>query len=475
MFSNHMEVQAFCEEHQIELIDFKLLDLAGRWHHLTIPVSRFTKATITDGIGFDGSSYGFLTVEKSDMVFKPDLEQYFIDPFTEVKTLVFFTKIYHTGENNQRFASDPRYVAEKVEAYLKDEKIASHALLGPEFEFYTFDSCHYSLTPENYGYRIDTKQAVWRSNTEENNNGYIVKHKGGYHVDIPFDINFDMRNEMTLKLEALNVPVKYQHPEVGGPGQQEIELAFGNTICMADRSMIVKYVVRNIAVKHNRTATFMPKPILGEAGSGMHVHIQLFEGDENLFYEKGGYSDLSDVGLYAIGGILKHAASLMAFTNPSTNSYKRLVPGYEAPVSICYGTANRSSVIRIPGYATQPDKKRFEFRPSDATANPYLAYSALVMAAIDGIKHKIDPVKEGYGPLDVNVFHLSDEQRKRIKALPKNLFEVIEAIESDYDYLIEGGIFTKGLIDDQIAYLKREALEESVVPSPREYKMYYDL
>ncbi|MCD4713894.1 MAG: type I glutamate--ammonia ligase [Clostridiales bacterium] len=475
MFKNYLEVQEFCKKNQIKLIDFKILDLAGRWHHLTITPRRFTSETIEHGIGFDGSSYGFLTVEKSDMVFKPDLTSYFIDPFAEIKTLVFMTKVYKLGDVHTRFESDPRFVCEKAEAYIKEKKIATRVMLGPEFEYYTFDSMHFSMKPESYGYKLDAKQAHWNSDTEDNNNGYIVGHHGGYHVDLPKDINFDMRNEMVLMLENLCVPVKYHHPEVGGPGQQEIELDFDNTLVMGDRTMLVKYVVKNVAASHGKTATFMPKPIFGEAGNGMHVHIQLFDGETPLFYEKGGYSDMSKIGLYAIGGILKHSASLMAFTNPSTNAFKRLVPGYEAPVSICFGTANRSSVIRIPGYATEPSEKRFEFRPSDATANPYLAFSALVMAAIDGIIEKIDPTDEGFGPYDINVFDLPEDQKHKIKGLPKNLYETISALETDSDYLLRGDVFTRELLDNQIKYLRKEAAAESTMPSPREFMAYYDL
>ncbi|MBE0449449.1 MAG: glutamine synthetase [Clostridia bacterium] len=352
------------------------------------------------------------------------------------------TKVFKLGEVHTRFESDPRFVCEKAEAFIRDEKIATKVLLGPEFEYYTFDSMHFSMKPESYGYKLDAKQAHWNSDTIDNN-GYIVAHHGGYHVDLPKDVNFDMRNEMVLMLENLCVPVKYHHPEVGGPGQQEIELDFDNTLVMGDRSM--------------------------------HVHIQLYDGEMPLFYEKGGYSDMSKIGLYAIGGLLRHSASLMAFTNPSTNAYKRLVPGYEAPVSICFGTANRSSVIRIPGYATEPNEKRFEFRPSDATANPYLAFSALVMAAVDGIMNEIDPMIEGYGPYDVNVFDLPDDQKRKIKGLPKNLYETISALESDSEYLLRGEVFTKELLDNQIKYLKKEAAAESIMPSPREFMSYYDL
>ena len=475
MFKNHHEVQEFCRNNEIEFIDFKLLDLAGRWHHLTITPRRFTEETITQGIGFDGSSYGFLSVEKSDMVFKPDLESYFIDPFNESKTLVFMTRLFKVDEEHYRFESDPRFICEKAMSYMKEMGHADQVLLGPEFEYYTFDRCQFELTPQASGYLVDTQQAEWHSGKVENNSGYIVAHKGGYHVDRPKDINFDMRNEIVGLLEQVGVPVKYHHPEVGGPGQQEIELDFEGPVIMGDRSMLVKYIIKNTSHLYGRTATFMPKPIYGEAGSGMHVHMQLLNEGVNLFYEKGGYSNMSKIGLYAMGGILKHAPSLMAFTNPSTNSFKRLVPGYEAPVSLCFGTANRSSVVRIPGYAIEPNRKRFEFRPSDATANPYLAYAALMMAMFDGIENQIDPIEQGYGPIDVNIFKLTEEERRKIGALPKDLYEVIDAIENDQAYLLKSGVFTKAIIADQIDYLKKEALAEGRQPSPREYKVYYDL
>jgi len=476
MFKDMNDFRNYCIDNEIKLIDFKVIDLAGRWHHLTIPASRFSKKTLEDGIGFDGSSYGFLTVEKSDMVFKPDLSSAFLDPFNEVPTITMIGNIYALGDETQRFEGDPRYVAEKAEEYMKNTGIADKALFGPEFEFYILDHISYRNTANHMEVYLDSEQAEWNAGRKDTQNlGFKVHHKKGYHVDIPYDVNFGLRNSMVLQLEEHGVPVKYHHSEVGGPGQLEIELSFGGLLEMADRTMISKYIIKNEAIKHNKTVTFMPKPFFGEAGNGMHVHFQLFKDGEPIFYDDYGYSGLSNTALYAIGGILKHAPALMAFTNPSTNSYKRLVPGYEAPVSICFATSNRSSVIRIPGYAKKPEAKRFEFRPSDATCNPYLAYSALLMAMLDGIKKGIDPVEEGYGPYDVNIFDLSDEEKAKIKGLPKSLDEAADALEKDYEFLLEGNVFSQGIIKDQIKQIRKDASRVNIIPHPVEYEMYFDL
>ncbi|MBB6216757.1 glutamine synthetase [Anaerosolibacter carboniphilus] len=476
MFQNIKELLDFCEEKKIQLVDFKVIDLAGRWHHLTIPMERFNEKTLKNGIGFDGSSYGFLSVEKSDMVFIPDIASAFIDPFAELPTLTMIGDIYLTGEEKLRFEGDPRYIAEKTEKYLLELGIADQNLLGPEFEFYILDHISFKNSPNHTEVFIDSAQAEWSAEKkEEKNLGYKVMHHKGYHADIPYDVSFNLRNKMVRALEDNGVPIKYHHSENGGPGQVEIEVSFGPLKEMADRTMKLKYIVKNMALGNGKTVTFMPKPFFGEAGSGMHVHMQLFKDGKPLFFDKDGYSGLSDIALYAIGGVLKHSPALMAFTNPSTNSYKRLVPGYEAPVSICFATANRSSVVRIPGYATSPEAKRFEFRPSDATSNPYLAYAALMMAAIDGIQNKINPQDEGFGPYDVNIYALSDEEKEKIKGLPNSLEEAAQALEADHDFLLAGGVFSKGLIQDQLRRIRRDEVQVSIVPHPLEYKMYYDL
>ncbi|KPU26831.1 glutamine synthetase [Caloranaerobacter sp. TR13] len=476
MFEDISQVISFCEKEGIKIVDFKVVDLAGRWHHLSIPVERFDEKILEDGIGFDGSSYGFLSVEKSDMIFKPDIRTAFVDPFCEVPTLSMIADIYQITDKSERFQSDPRYIAEKAEKYLKETGIADENIIGPEFEFYVFDHISFINKSNHQEIYIDTEQAYWNNgNKDYQNLGYKVEFQKGYHVDLPKDVTNDLRSKITRQLEELGIPVKYHHHEVGGSGQVEIETQFGRLKEMADKTLILKYVVKNLAMQEGKTVTFMPKPLYGEAGSGMHVHMQLFKEGKPIFYDEKGYSGLSDIALYYIGGILRHASAILAFTNPSTNSYKRLVPGYEAPVSICFATANRSSVIRIPGYAKKPEKKRFEFRPSDATANPYLAFSALLLAGIDGIINKIDPVKEGYGPYDVNIFDLSEEQRKKIKSLPKSLDEAADALEKDHEFLLAGGVFTEELINDHIKRIREEAKKINIIPHPMEYRLYYDL
>lgn len=475
MFKSYEELKDYCLANDIQLIDFKVIDLAGRWHHLTIPLDQLSEKTITKGIGMDGSSYGFLTVEKSDMVFKPDISTAFVDPFSEIPMLSIIADIHTLGEGAGRFDGDPRYVAQKTEEYLAKLGIADLCLFGPEFEFYILDHVSFKNDINHIEVNLDSTQAHWNAgNRDKPNKGYHVPPHGGYHVDLPYDSSFDLRNEMMLMLQKHGVPIKYHHSENGGPGQVEIEVAFGTMKTMADRSMLLKYIVKNLALQRGRTATFMPKPFYGEAGSGMHAHIQFFNQGKPVFYGDG-YSGLSELAIHAIGGILKHARALCAFTNPSTNSYKRLVPGYEAPVSIGFATANRSSVVRIPGYADTPESKRFEFRSMDATCNPYLAYSALLMAALDGINNKIDPTKEGFGPFDFNLYTLTPEEQEKIQSLPKTLAEAADALEQDYKFLLEGGVFTEGLVKDQLRRIRAEAEKVNTVPHPIEFAMYYDL
>lgn len=477
LFKTVADVNQCIQQEDVKIIDFKVVDMKGRWHHLSIPVERFSESVMSSGIGFDGSSYGFLTVEKSDMVFIPDLSTGFMDPFAEIKTLVFISNIYRLQDGVRvRFEDDPRHMADKAEKFLKDQGIADRALFGPEFEFYVLDHISYKTSTNHMEVKIDSKQASWNaSECNEKNLGAKVHNHGGYHVDVPFDSSYNFRNQTVCMLEEHGVPVKYHHSENGGPGQVEIEVEFATLREMADRTLKLKYILKNNAFKNQLTTTFMPKPFVDEAGSGMHIHMHFFNGEEPLFYDKDGYSQLSSTALYAIGGILKHAASIMPFTNPSTNSYKRLVPGYEAPVSICFGTANRSAVIRIPGYATEPHTKRFELRSPDATANPYLAYAAMLMAAIDGIEQKIDPTSEGFGPLDLNLYKLSESDRQKIKGLPGNLIEACDALEKDHEFLLRGDVFSKILIKNQIERLRKEHYYVSALPHPEEFKMYYEL
>ena len=477
MFNSYEEVIGFCREKQIKMIDFKMIDLVGRWRHLTIPTNRFTPDTLTYGIGFDGSNYGFAPVEKSDMVFIPDITTAVFEPFTTIPTLSMIGDVFVIDQpNNYRFDQDPRSIAYKAEEYMKSTGIADEIRLGPEYEFHVFDHISYECSPHHISFTIDAEQAIWNSgNNDVQNLGYKIPLKSGYHITPPQDILYDLRTRMCLLLEENNIPVKYHHHEVGGPGQIEIEVEFGGLKEMADKTMLAKYLIKNLAFQEGKSATFLPKPLYAEAGNGMHVHMHLFKDKMPVFHDDNGYAGLSAEALYFIGGLLKHAPALLAFTNPSTNSYKRLVPGYEAPVSICFATANRSAVIRVPAYAKAPHQKRFEFRSSDATCNPYLAFSALLMAGLDGIKNKIDPVAAGYGPYDINLYNLPPAEQAKIKSLPRTLDEALNALEQDKDFLLAGDVFPLRLIDIWIANKRLEARQVNEIPHPKEFELYYDL
>ena len=480
MFKTYEEFETFAVQNGIKIVDFKEVDLNGRWRHLSVPVERVTPQLLKDGIGFDGSSYGFLSVEKSDMVFIPDLSTAFVDPVIETPAISMIGDIYAiTDAGLKRFESDPRYIAEKAERFLADAGISDRCLFGPEFEFYVLDNVEYRNQPGHIEAHLDSAQAAWNSinspyDDDGGNKGFKVRPHGGYHADQPFDISFELRNKITRTLEEHGIPVKYHHSENGGPGQVEIEVEFATLREMGDRTQKLKYLIRNIAFQEGKTVTFMPKPFFGECGSGMHVHLQMFQGGKPVFYQKGGYSDLSDMALSAICGILKHSPALLGFTNPTTNSYKRLVPGYEAPVTACFGTSNRSSVIRIPGYARAAEDKRFEFRPSDAMANPYLCYAALVMAAVDGIQKGMKPGPE-FGPYDKNMYSLTEQERKVVRSLPKSLEEAAGALEKDAAFLQNGGVFPEELIQNQLRAIRRDSLEVGMIPHPAEFQRYYDL
>ncbi len=470
MFTTFAELKDFCGKEGIQLIDFKVVDMAGRWHHLTIPVEQLTEKTISRGIGMDGSSYGFLTVEKSDMAFKPDMSTAFVDPFSEIPMISIMADIYTLGEGAGRFEGDPRYVAQKTEEYIAKLGIADTCLLGPEFEFYILDHISFRNDVNHLEVNVDSRQAAWNTGKrDEPNLGYHVGLHGGYHVDLPKDSSFDLRNEMILMLDKHGVPVKYHHSENGGPGQVEIEVEFGTLTTMADRSMLLKYIVKNLALKRGRTVTFMPKPFYGELGSGMHAHIQFFNEGKPVFFGEG-YSGLSDIALYAIGGILKHARSLCAFTNPSTNSYKRLVPHFEAPVKLAYSARNRSASIRIP-YVSNPKARRIETRFPDPMANPYLAFSALMMAGLDGIQNKIHPGDA----MDKDLYDLPKEEALSIPTVCHSLEQALDYLERDHAFLTKGGVFTEDMIQAYIELKRKDVERLNMTVHPAEFDMYYSL
>ncbi len=469
------DILRLCEEKGIKMIDFKLTDIDGRWRHLTIPAERLGEDTMKNGIGFDGSNYGYSAVENSDMVFIPVLESAVIDTYCDVPTLSMIGDVQVIGEKeNVPFDQYPRNVAKRSVAYMQELGIADRMLAGPEYEFYIFDDVRYSVTNYQYGCFIETSQAEWAS-AAENNHGYQLMNERGYHASLPQDVNNDLRSRMCMTMKEWGVNVKYHHHEVGGCGQMEIEVELGDLVDMADGTMNAKYVIKNEAVKAGKTATFLPKPLAGAAGSGMHVHMLLVKDGKPVFYDPKGYGGLSETAMWFIGGLLKHARSLCAITNPTTNSYKRLIPGFEAPVTIGYAMANRSAVVRIPAYAKTPMTKRFELRNPDAACNPYYALAAILMAGIDGIKNKIDPHQEGWGPYDFNLFDLPEEEKAKLTALPKTLDEALDALEEDHDYLTAGGVFPERLLKLHIARRRREASKVSRLPHPEEFALYYDL
>ncbi|HEY9765170.1 MAG TPA: type I glutamate--ammonia ligase, partial [Chroococcales cyanobacterium] len=392
MFNNAQEVLDFIKREEVVDVDFKTIDLFGRWHHLTFPARRTDGAPFVEGFGFDGSSYGFKKVDRSDMIMLPDLSTGCIDPFFEARTLSFIADIHLTDDEESRYPSDPRFIAEKAEKYLTSLGVGDRLVLGPEFEFYVFDSVAFANKANEAFFAVDACQASWNSGDLEcGNSGYQMQDKAGYHAAPPLDTHANFRSKLCRILDQMGVEVKYHHHEVGGIGQQEIEVDWDSPRTMADKTMVIKYAAKNFALSEGKSLTFMPKPLHGQPGNGMHVHFKLYDGETPVFSDEHGYSGLSQTALHFIAGILKHSPALLGLTNPSTNSYKRLVPGYEAPVSIAFATANRSAAIRVPGYVKTPDDRRFEFRTPDATCNPYLAYAAIAMAGFDGIKNKLDP------------------------------------------------------------------------------------
>lgn len=475
MFQSLLEVKDYLKREKIEIIDFKIADFTGRWRHLSIPASRFDRNLMERGVGFDGSSYGFLTVDRSDMVFIPDITSAFRMPMASVPTLCMIGDIHTLSEGRPRFEDDPRFIVQKAKSLMASLGIADTMLLGPEFEFYVLDKIAVHNEINHMEVYIDSEQGCWNASRKDSNTGLNLRRFNGYHLDRPWDTSADLRDQVILYAEKTDIPIKYHHSENGGPGQVEIEVNHADILDMADRTQKLKALLRQFAQAAGKTVTFMPKPFNGECGSGFHIHIHLFKDGKPLFYDPTGYSGLSEMALHAIGGILHHAPALMPFTNPSTNSYKRLIPGYEAPVSICFATANRSAVIRIPAYATEPEEKRFEIRFPDLTCNPYLAFSAVLMAMIDGIENRIDPVAEGFGPYDLNLYELPDDKKALVKGLPRDPQEAAAALETDQQFLMRGGVFSETLIAGQIEKIRSDHARVSSMPHPEEYLMYYNL
>ena len=462
------------KEKDIKMVDFKMVDINGQYRHVTIPAQNFSEDTMHDGIGFDASNYGYAVVEKSDMVFIPDPDTALIDPFCDIPTLSMTgNAMIIDYPENRPLAQYPRNIVLAAEKYMRDSGIADTMLILPEFEFYLFDEVNWSVQPDSIAMEIDASQSHWNSSLE--GKGVTVPLQKNYHIAKPFDNSFECRSEMCMHMEDAGIPIKYHHPEVGAAGQYEIEPKLGEMSKMADATMMIKYIIRNTALKYGKSATFMPKPVYGEAGSGMHVHMLLMKNGEPVFSDDNGYSHLSREAHWFMGGLLKHIASLCAITNPSTNSFKRLVPGFEAPVTVGYATSNRSAVIRIPAYAKTPNMRRFELRNPDATCNPYFCYAAILMAGLDGVKNKIDPHENGWGPYDCNLFALPEEEKAKLQGLPTSLDAALDALEKDHDYLTAGGVFPEQLLKNFITAKRDECRKMAAIPTPAEFDRYYNL
>ncbi|MCK4538865.1 MAG: type I glutamate--ammonia ligase [Candidatus Krumholzibacteria bacterium] len=468
IFSSITKLRTEIKKHDIRLIDLKFTDFLGKWHHMTVPTSNLDKKMVTNGLGFDGSNFaGLKTLELGDLSLVPDLSTGFIDPFSEIPTVSFICDIVE-ADSKKPFPRDPRFIAQKAADHMRKTGIADLSLWGPEFEYYIFDKVLVSMSHMNFGYEIHPCEG-------EDAGKFGLKTSGGYHALPPEDAVAGVRDRTVVLLEEAGIPIHYHHHEVGGHGQVEIEVKFAPLKRMGDIGMMVKYFSRMAAYQEGLIATYMPKPLHNEAGNGMHFHQHLFKNGKPLFYSKSGYAGLSKIALHYIAGLLHHAPALMAITNPSTNSYKRLVPGFEAPVNSFFSLGNRSAAIRIPKYASSPMAKRMEFRPPDATCNMYLAMAAQLMAGLDGIKKKMDPVKLGFGPYDVNVFEMSDKERSRIKSLPTSLSEALDALKKDHAFLLDGDVFDETMIEDWIALkMKKDVLPLRNRTHPLEVQLYLD-
>ncbi|MET9275026.1 type I glutamate--ammonia ligase [Kribbella sp. NPDC003557] len=474
MFSSAEELLAYVKNEGVEIVDVRFCDLPGIMQHFTVPVSSFGPEVFEDGLAFDGSSVrGFQQIHESDMKLLPDPTSAYIDEFRTAKTLVinFFVHDPLTGE---AYSRDPRNIARKAQEYLKSTGIADTAFFAPEAEFYVFDDVRFETKSNSAHYSIDSIAGAWNTGRVEDggNRGYKVRYKGGYFPVAPTDHFGELRDDITLSLERSGLIVERAHHEVGTAGQAEINFRFDELLKAADDVMKFKYIVKNTAWKAGKTATFMPKPIFGDNGSGMHCHQSLWSNGDPLFYDESGYGGLSDTARWYIGGLLKHAPSLLAFTNPTVNSYHRLVPGFEAPVNLVYSSRNRSACIRIPITGSNPKAKRIEFRCPDPSANPYLAFAAQLLAGLDGIRNKIEPAD----PVDKDLYELPPEEHAGIAQVPTSLPAVIDALEADHAFLLEGDVFTEDLIETWID-LKREQEIAPIQlrPHPHEFELYYDV
>ncbi len=467
------DVLAAIQEHDVQIVDVRFIDMPGIWQHFSVPAKVFDLSAFTEGLGFDGSSIrGFQQIQESDMLLIPDPTTAFLDPFTAVPTLVLICNV-RDPITRQNYTRDPRYIAQKAEAYLRSTGIADVSYWGPEAEFFIFNDIRYGQDV-NYGfYYIDSVEGSWNTGKEEKPNlGYKPRIKEGYFPVPPSDILQDIRTQMVLTMIEAGIEVEAHHHEVATGGQCEIDMRFCSLTQMADNLIKYKYIVKNVARKNGMTATFMPKPLFGDNGSGMHCHQSLWKGGVNLFYDESGYAGLSELARYYIGGILKHAPALLAFCAPTVNSYHRLVPGFEAPINLVYSQRNRSACCRIPMYSQSPKAKRVEVRFPDPSCNGYLAFAAMLMAGLDGIQNQIDPGE----PIDKDLYDLPPEEAARVKSTPGSLPEVLDALEADHEFLLKGDVFTPDVIEVWLEYKRtREVDPIRLRPHPYEFHLYFDI
>lgn len=467
------DVLALAKAAGVKMVDVKFIDMPGTWQHFTMPIAELDEDSFSDGLGFDGSSVrGFQAINESDMILLPDPTTAVVDPVLGVPTLSLICDVYDPI-SREPYSRDPRYIARKAEAYLKTTGIADVSYWGPEAEFFVFDSVRYDSTTNASFYEVDGDEGIWNSGRNGSANlGHRPRYKEGYFPVAPVDTLTDLRSEMVLTMIEAGIPVEVHHHEVATAGQCEIDMRFSPLVSMADHLMTYKYIIKNVARKHGKTVTFMPKPLFGDNGSGMHVHQSLWKGGKPLFFDEDGYAGLSQLALYYIGGLLKHGRALTALIAPTTNSYRRLVPGFEAPVNLVYSRRNRSAAVRIPMYSNSPKAKRIEFRVPDPTTNPYLAFPAMLLAGLDGIKNCIEPGD----PADFDLYELEGEELAKIKTVPGSLDEALKALEADHEFLLQGDVFTPDLLETWIEYKRtREVDPVRLRPHPYEFHLYYDV
>ena len=470
------DVLRMLDERGIRMVDLKFTDVPGTWQHFSIPSRALDRSIFSEGIGFDGSSIrGFQAINESDMLLVPDAATAILDPFTAEPTLSLVCDVHQPGADIEPYTRDPRYIAGKAEEHLRRSGIADNVFVGPEAEFFIFDDVKYRSTQNEQWAVVDSDEAHWNSGRNGTANlGHRMRPKEGYFPVAPNDTLQDLRTQMVLTMEDCGIDVEAQHHEVAAGGQCEIDMRYDSLLRMADKVMLYKYIVKNTARRAGKTVTFMPKPIFGDNGSGMHVHMSLWKDERPLFADEEGYAGISEMARMFIGGLLTHAPAVLALAAPTTNSYRRLVPGYEAPVNLVYSQRNRSAAVRIPMYSNNPKAKRVEFRPPDPTCNPYLTFSALLLAGLDGIKRGILPEEHGFGPVDRNIYEMSACEKREIRSVPGSLDEALSALEMDHEFLTTGDVFTSDMLEKYVELKREQTAEVRLRPTPMEYALYYD-